>query len=87
MKGIASGAIRLLAACVRVRGRPSLQPQVREDALDHRCFEDGRDDPELAAAVRAAVDVQLGFQEAASRERRFLAGSAVIKRIDEMQSQ
>jgi len=45
-----------------------LQTQVREDLLDHRLFEDRRDDLQLATAVRAVrhvdlehVLVQLGF--------------------------
>jgi len=36
-----------------------LQPQVREDPLDHRRFGDGRNDLQLAAAVRAVFEVDL----------------------------
>jgi len=35
--------------------RPGLQAQVREDALDHQRVQDGGDDLELAAAVRAVL--------------------------------
>jgi len=38
---------------------PGLQSQMRQDALDHRRFEDGRNDPELAAAVRAVLDAEM----------------------------
>ena len=41
------------------RRRPSLQPQVREDPLDHRRFKDGRDDLELLTAVRAVFEIDL----------------------------
>jgi len=37
--------------------RPGLKFQVVEDSLDHRCSEDGRDDLELAVAVRAVFAV------------------------------
>ena len=37
----------------------SPQPQVREDPLDHVHFEDGGDDLELAAAMRAVLEVDL----------------------------
>jgi len=33
-----------------------IQAQVREDAFDHWCFEDGSDDRELPAAVRAVLE-------------------------------
>jgi len=42
------------------RRRPSLQPQVHKDPLDHRQFEDGRDDLELLTAVRTVFEVDLG---------------------------
>ena len=35
------------------------QTQVREDPLDHRLFQDGRDDLHLAAAVRAVLQVEI----------------------------
>ena len=41
------------------RRRPSLQPQVHEDPLDHRQFEDGRDDLELLTAARTVFEVDL----------------------------
>ena len=40
-------------------GALALQSQVREDPLDHRRFEDGGDDFELATAVRAALEAIL----------------------------
>jgi len=46
----------------RRRGHTStvgLQTQVREDLLDHRLFQDRRDDLQLAAAVRAMRRVDL----------------------------
>ena len=38
-----------------VARRTDLQTQVREDLLDDRLFHDGRDDLQLAAAVRAVL--------------------------------
>ncbi len=35
-------------------------PQVREDPLDHWCLKDGRNDLELAAAIRAVPEIDLG---------------------------
>jgi len=32
---------------------------MRQDALDYHRFQDGRNDPELAAAVRAVLQVDL----------------------------
>jgi len=46
----------------RWRGRAStvgLQTQVRAGLLDHRLFEDRRDDPQFATAVRAVFRVDL----------------------------
>ena len=43
------------------RWRPGLQAQVCEDPLDHRRFEDRRDDRGLAAAVRAVLEVALEY--------------------------
>ena len=41
-----------------VARRTDLQTQVREDLLDDRLFHDGRDDLQLAAAVRAVLQVE-----------------------------
>ena len=55
-----SGGLRHLTLRRRsLRRRSGLQPQVREDPLDHRRFEDGRDDLELPTAVRAVLQVDL----------------------------
>ena len=43
------------------------------NAIDHRCFDDGGDDLQSAVAVRAVPDIPTKRQEAASRQRRFLA--------------
>jgi len=51
LQGLATG--RRLRRCTR------LQSQVREDLLDHRRFQDHRDDLALAAAVRAVLHVDL----------------------------
>ena len=50
-----SGRVQRLPACRCSRRRPGLQAQMREDPLDHRRFENGRDDLEFAAAVRAVL--------------------------------
>jgi hypothetical protein len=39
--------------------RRRIQPEVREGLLDHRLFQDGGDDLQLTAAVRAAVHVEV----------------------------
>lgn len=39
--------------------RPRLQARMREDPLDHCRFEDGRDDLDLPAAVRAVFQVNV----------------------------
>ena len=49
------------------------------NALDHRCFDDGGDDLQLAVAVRAVLDIPTKHQEAASRQRRFLAGTGAAE--------
>jgi len=43
----------------RPRRRSSLQTQVREDLFDHRLFQDRGDDLQLAAAVRAVLQVEI----------------------------
>ena len=43
----------------RTRRRADLQTQVREDLLDHRGLQDGGDDLQLAAAVRAVRHIDL----------------------------
>ena len=43
----------------RARRCTRLQPQVREDPLYHWCLQDGGDDLELAAAIRAVFEVDL----------------------------
>jgi hypothetical protein len=57
------GSVRPLAAPGREpanEGRcPGLQTQVREDPLDHRLFQDRRNDLQLATAVRAVLQVDL----------------------------
>jgi len=54
--------VRQLAACAGVSA-PSVtlsrQVLARRDALDQRLFEDGGDDLEIAAAVRAVLEVDL----------------------------
>ena len=61
-----SGGLRQLTLTRRCpRWRPGLQSQVREDPLDHRRFEDGRDDLQLAAAVRAVLQVDLESEASA----------------------
>ena len=61
------GALKSLAGLsvqrsLPTRWRPrrcaSLQTQVREDLLDHRLLQDGRDDLQLAAAVLAVLNIQ-----------------------------
>ena len=59
--GPPSGSLLHVPAC----WRPGLQSQVREDPLDHRCFEDGGGDLELAAAVRAVLEVDLESEASA----------------------
>ena len=49
------------------------------NALDHRSFDDGGDDLQLAVAVRAVLDIPTKRQEAASRQRRFLADSDQLR--------
>ena len=61
-----SGGLRHLTLTRRSpRRRPGLQPQVRKDPLDHRCFEDGGDDLELPTAVRAVLQVDLESEASA----------------------
>ena len=55
-----SGGVRQLALANRGLPRiPNLQPRVREGALDHRRFENCRPDLQLAASVRAPLEVDL----------------------------
>jgi hypothetical protein len=51
--------LRRLPTCWRPRRRAGLQTQVREGLLDDRRFQDRRDDLQLAAAVRAVLEVEL----------------------------
>ena len=56
---VASGPLPGLATGRRPGRRTRLQPQVREDLLDHRRLQDRRDDPQIATAVRAALHVDI----------------------------
>ena len=60
-----SGSLPHVPACRRPRRRPGLQPQVRKDPLDHRRFDDGRNDLQLATAVRAVLQVDLESEASA----------------------
>ena len=51
----ASGRLQRLASSWRASGCQRLQPQVREDLLNHRLLTDRCNDLQLAAAVRAAL--------------------------------
>jgi hypothetical protein len=51
--------LKRLATSWRPTWRPDLQAQVRKDLLDDRLLQDGRNDLELAAAVRAVLHVYL----------------------------
>ena len=53
------GRLQLRPTGRRARRRTGLQPQVREDLLDHRRFQDRRNDLQLAAAVRAVLQTEL----------------------------
>ena len=55
----ASCRLQGLATGRYTRRCPGLQSQVPEDLLDHRLFQDRRDDLQLAAAVRAVLQVDL----------------------------
>ena len=58
--------MKTLSPTGRRTGRfPGLQPQVPEDLLDHRLFQDGRTGLQLATAVRAVLDVDLGYEASA----------------------
>jgi hypothetical protein len=55
-----SGSLRHLKLARRgPRQRPGLQTLLREDSLDHRRFEDDRDDLEMPTAVRAVLELGL----------------------------
>ena len=45
--------------------RPGLQPQVREDLLDHRLFQDRGNDLQLDAAARAVLQVEIESEASA----------------------
>ena len=60
-----SGRLQRLAASRRPRRCPGLQTQVREDLLDHRLLQDGRNDLELAAAGWAMLQVELESEASA----------------------
>ena len=60
-----SGRLKLRPTGRRAWRRPGLQAQVREDLLDHRRFQDGGDDLQLAAAVRAVLQVDLESEASA----------------------
>jgi hypothetical protein len=51
-----SGRLQRLPACRSARRRAGLQTQVREDHLDHRRLQDGRDDLQLAREPPSASD-------------------------------
>jgi hypothetical protein len=48
-----------LATGRRPGRRTRLQPQVREDLPAHRWLQDRRDDPQIATAVRAVLQVKV----------------------------
>jgi hypothetical protein len=48
--------LQRLPACRSARRRAGLQTQVREDHLDHRRLQDGRDDLQLAREPPSAID-------------------------------
>ena len=54
-----------------------LQPQVREDLLDHRLLQDGRNDLQLGAAVRAVLQVEV--ESEASAQTNFYSSYVVAK--------
>jgi hypothetical protein len=56
---VASGPLQRLATSRRPGRRTRLQPQVHEDLLDHRRLQDRRDDPQIATAVRAVLQVKV----------------------------
>ena len=60
-----SGRVLHLPARRCPRWRPGLQPQVRKDPLDHGRLQDGGDDLELAAAIRAVFEVDLESEASA----------------------
>jgi hypothetical protein len=51
--------LQLLATNWRLGRRTRLQPQLREDLLDHRRLQDRRNDPQIATAVRAVLQVKV----------------------------
>jgi hypothetical protein len=53
--------LQRLATGRRARRCSRLQSQVREDLFDHRLLQDRRDDLELAAAVRAVLQVEIEY--------------------------
>ena len=61
-----SGGVRHLTLTRRgPRRRPGLQAEVCEDPLDHRRFENGRDDLDLPTAVRAVLHINLESEASA----------------------
>ena len=61
-----SGGLRHLTLTRRgPRRHPGLQPQVRKDPLDHRRFDDGRNDLQLATAVWAVLQIDLESEASA----------------------
>ncbi len=62
-----SGRLQRLAAGWCPGRRPGLQPKMREDLLDHRLLKDRRNDLQLAAAVRAVLQIE--FEHALEQPR------------------
>ena len=56
---VASSRLRRLTSGRRTGWCSGLQSQVREDLLDHRLLQDCRNDLQLAAAVRAVLQVEV----------------------------
>ncbi len=70
-----SSRLQRLTAAGCARRRPGLQPQVREDLLDHRLLQDRRNDLQLAAAVRAVLQLEI---ESAALAKTNLYSSYVV---------
>ena len=60
-----SGRVQLRPTRRRTRRCTGLQPQVHEDLLDHRLFQDGSDELQLTAAARAVRQVDLESEASA----------------------
>ena len=73
----ASGRLQGLVTRRYTRRCPGLQSQVPEDLLDHRLFQDRRDDLQLAAAVRAVLQVDL--ESAASAKTNLYSSHVAAK--------